>query len=312
MIRKIRTATPEEWRALRKGYIGGSDAAAVVGMSRFTSPWSLWAEKTGAVADFEGNLATETGTYLEAFVAGKFETETGKRVRRCNFSLVNDKYPWAIANIDREVIGEDAGLEIKTTSELNMRRFKAGEYPEQYYAQCVHYMAVTGKARWYLAVLIGNREFRTFTIERDEDEINALMDAEKAFWTGYVETNTPPPADGSTATTEALTAVYDTGEDGLQVDITGLEEVLRNYQELTDSIKQMEAAKDECANKIKAALGEATEGISAAWRVSWTNGVRKTFDKALLAKEHPEINLTPYYKVSNTRTFRVKEKEKEK
>ena len=309
MIKKIKTASDEEWRELRRGYIGGSDAAAVVGLSPFTSPWSLWAEKTGAVPGFGGNLATEVGTYLEAFVAHKFEEETGKSVRRRNFSMINDQYPWAIANIDREVVGEDAGLEIKTTSELSMKRFKNGEYPEQYYCQCVHYMAVTGKARWYLAVLIGNRDFRIFLIERDEEEIQALMDAEKAFWNGYVLTNTPPPADGTTATTNAMAAMYSQGDEAIQVDITGLEEVLRNYQELTASIKQMEEAKDECANTIKAALGEATEGISSGYRVTWSNGTRKSLDSKKLAADHPELNLSAYYKVSNTRTFRVKEKE---
>lgn len=309
MIQKIKTASDAEWKALRKKYIGGSDAAAVVGLNRFTSPWSLWAEKTGAVEDFEGNLATEVGTYLEAFVAHKFEEETGKKVKRCNFSLINDQYPWAIANIDREVVGEDAGLEIKTTSELSMKRFKNGEYPEQYYCQCVHYMAVTGKARWYLAVLIGNRDFRTFLIERDEAEIQALMDAEKAFWNGYVLTNTPPPADGTTATTNAMAAMYSQGDEEIQVDITGLEEVLRNYQELTDSIKQMEEAKEACANTIKAALGEATEGVSSGYRVTWANGTRKTLDSKKLAADHPELNLSAYYRINNTRTFRVKVKE---
>lgn len=309
MIKRIKTASREEWKALRKGYIGGSDAAAVVGLNRFTSPWSLWAEKVGEATEFEGNLATEVGTYLEEFVAKKFESESGKSVRRCNFSLVNDQYPWAIANIDREVVGEDAGLEIKTTSELNMKRFKNGEYPEQYYAQCVHYMAVTGKARWYLAVLIGNRDFRIFLIERDEDEIRALMDAEKAFWNGYVLTNTPPPADGTRATTEAMASMYSQGDEEIQVDITGLEEVLRNYQELSDSIKQMEEAKEACANTIKAALGEATEGVSSGYRVTWSNGTRKSLDSKKLAADHPELNLSAYYKISNTRTFRVKVKE---
>lgn len=309
MIKRIKTASREEWKALRKGYIGGSDAAAVVGLNRFTSPWSLWAEKVGETTEFDGNLATEVGTYLEEFVAKKFESESGKSVRRCNFSLVNDQYPWAIANIDREVVGEDAGLEIKTTSELNMKRFKNGEYPEQYYAQCVHYMAVTGKARWYLAVLIGNRDFRIFLIERDEDEIRALMDAEKAFWNGYVLTNTPPPADGTRATTEAMASMYSQGDEEIQVDITGLEEVLRNYQELSDSIKQMEEAKEACANTIKAALGEATEGVSSGYRVTWSNGTRKSLDSKKLAADHPELNLSAYYKISNTRTFRVKVKE---
>lgn len=181
-ITRVKTANREEWRKLRSGYIGGSDAAAVVGLNPYASAYSLWAEKTGRTAGFAGNLATEVGTYLEEFVAKKFERATGKKVRRCNQSILNSLYPWAIANIDREIVGEDAGLEIKTTDSLNLKKFSGGEYPANYYVQCVHYLAVTGKARWYLAVLIGNREFRHFTIERDEGEIAALMAAEDDFW----------------------------------------------------------------------------------------------------------------------------------
>lgn len=181
-ITKVKTESHEEWLELRSHYIGGSDAAAVVGLNAFSSPYSLWAEKTGKIPGFSGNLATEVGTYLEEFVAQKFAAETGKKVRKVNQSFLNTDYPWAIANIDREIVGEDAGLEIKTTSGMNLQRFKGGEYPANYYCQCVHYMAITGKKRWYLAVLIGNREFKTFTIERDDAEIAALMAAESDFW----------------------------------------------------------------------------------------------------------------------------------
>ena len=177
MISKQSTANHEEWLALRHKYIGGSDAAAVVGMNSYVSAYSLWAEKTCRIPGFEGNLATEVGAYLEEFVAQKFAQVTGKRVRKSNQSWFNDQYPWAIANIDREIVGEDAGLEIKTTSELCMGKFKGGEFPSNYYVQCMHYLAVTGKSKWYLAVLIGNRDFVWFTIDRDEDEIKALLDA---------------------------------------------------------------------------------------------------------------------------------------
>ena len=158
MITKQSTSSHEEWLALRHKYIGGSDAAAVVGLNSYMSAYSLWAEKTGRLPGFEGNLATQVGTYLEDFVAQKFAEVTGKKVRKSNQSWFNDQYPWAIANIDREIVGEDAGLEIKTTSELNIKRFKGGDFPANYYVQCMHYMAVTGKQTWYLAVLIGNRE----------------------------------------------------------------------------------------------------------------------------------------------------------
>lgn len=308
MVTRIKTETWDEWRKLRKGYIGGSDAAAVIGLNPFCSAWSLWAEKIGAVPEFDGNLATEVGTYLEDFVARKFEAETGKSVRRCNLSLVNDKYPWAIANVDRLVIGEDAGLEIKTTSELNTRRFNNGEYPAQYYAQCVHYLAVTGKERWYLAVLIGNREFKIFTIERDEDEIKALMDAEAEFWYGFVMTQTPPEADGSGPTTEAIKQVFPAAEEGEEADLSAAEDFIRNYLDLGEQIKAIEQERERQANLIKAALGSAELGMTARYKVSWKNSSRNSFNTKLFQKENPDIDLSGYYKTSSYRTFKVAER----
>ena len=304
-ITKVKTASREEWLKLRSHYIGGSDAAAVVGLNPFSSPYALWAEKTGQMPGFSGNLATEVGTYLEEFVAQKFAAETGKKVRKCNQSFLNSAYPWAIANIDREIVGEDAGLEIKSTSELNMKKFKGGEYPANYYCQCVHYMAMTGKQRWYLAVLIGNRDFRWFTIERDEAEIAALMGAEADLWE-LVKNHTPPVADGSRATTDAIKTIYaESSED--TVDLTLKLPALLQYIDLGKQIAELETMRDEAANKIKAFMGEAGGGECDGYRVSWKSSTRRTFDSKKFAKENPGLDLTGYYKETSARTFRVTE-----
>lgn len=304
-ITKVKTASREEWLKLRSHYIGGSDAAAVVGLNPFSSPYALWAEKTGQMPGFSGNLATEVGTYLEEFVAQKFAAETGKKVRKCNQSFLNSAYPWAIANIDREIVGEDAGLEIKSTSELNMKKFKGGEYPANYYCQCVHYMAMTGKQRWYLAVLIGNRDFRWFTIERDEAEIAALMGAEADLW-ALVKNHTPPVADGSRATTDAIKTIYaESSED--TVDLTLKLPALLQYIDLGKQIAELETMRDEAANKIKSFMGEAGGGECDGFRVSWKSSTRRTFDSKKFAKENPGLDLTGYYKETSARTFRVTE-----
>ena len=304
-ITKVKTANHEEWKALRSNYIGGSDAAAVVGLNPFSSRYSLWAEKTGRIPGFEGNLATEVGTYMEEFVAKKFEAETGKKVRRDNQSFLNSDYPWAIANIDRDIVGEDAGLEIKTTSELNLKKFKGGEYPSNYYAQMVHYMAITGKKRWYLAVLIGNREFKWFTLERDEDEIAALMEAEKDFWR-LVETDTPPEADGMEATSEAINTIYPESN-GSSVDLYIYRAELARYLHLGQQIKELEAYKEEAANIIKAFMGEAERGECDGFKASWKSQTRRTFDRKAFMADHPEMDFSGYYKESSTRVFRVTE-----
>ena len=276
MISKQATANHEEWLALRHKYIGGSDAAAVVGLNSWVSPYSLWAEKTGRLPGFEGNLATEVGTYMEDFVAQKFAEVTGKRVRKCNLSWFNDEYPWAIANIDREIVGEDALLEIKTTSELNMKKFKGGEYPANYYCQCMHYLAVTGKSRWYLAVLIGNREFKWFTIERDEDEIKALMDAERTFKM-LIDNDTPPDADGSSSTADTLSALYPNSMD-TAIGIGFYEKDLDNYFRLKAQVDELDKQIDAIANRIKVHLGECERGEGEKYKVSWKTQYKKTFD----------------------------------
>ena len=305
MISKQATANHEEWKALRHQYIGGSDAAAVVGLNAWVSPYALWAEKTGKLPGFDGNLATEVGTYLEEFVAQKFADVTGKKVRRSNQSWFNDQYPWAIANIDREIVGEDAGLEIKTTSEMNMQKFKGGEYPANYYVQCMHYLAVTGKQRWYLAVLIGNRDFKWFTIERDEDEIQALMEAEKTF-KHLVDTDTPPMADGTSSTTSTLVTLYPESMDEC-IGIGSFERDLDNYFRLKEQIKSIEMTIDGIENRIKAHLGECARGEGEKYKVSWKTQTRSTFDSKKFIADHPDVDVSKYYKKSSSRPFKVTE-----
>lgn len=308
MLKRIRTKSHEEWLALRHKYIGGSDAASVIGLNPFMSRYALWAEKTGRMPPFEGNLATDVGTYLEEFIAKRFEKETGKKVRRENASIVNDAYPFAIANVDRVIVGEDAGLEIKSTSSLALSKFKNGEYPARFYCQCVHYLAVTGKKRWYLAVLIGNTEFKVFTIERDEAEIAELMEAERAFWTDHVLADIPPEIDSQESTSKALVQVFPTADEDTEIDLSSLEDDIEDLFEIKKQIKTLDGLKTKIENKIKAEMKDSSRGTSAMAFFSWTNSERRSFDADKFKSSYPNINLDQFYKVSQSRTFRVKER----
>lgn len=298
----------EEWLEHRRHSIGGSDAAAIIGLNLWSSPFYVWAEKLGKIPPKEDTEAMRLGRDLEDYVAKRFTEKTGKKVRRENNIIVNPTYPFAHANVDRMIIGEDAGLECKTTSALNLKRFKNGEYPEHYYVQCVHYMAVTGCKRWYLGVLVLGEGFYDFVIERDDDEIKALMGSEREFW-GFVERKTPPPTDGLKSTTEAISVLYPE-DNGNAVNLMAYELDLTQYMNLTASIKHLEKCRDEAANKIKAFLGESARGETDRFRVSWTSASKSTFDHKRFAKEHPEIDLSGYYKTSAYRTFKVSENSK--
>jgi putative phage-type endonuclease len=296
----------DEWLEHRSKTIGGSDASAILGMNSYSSPYSVWAEKTGKLPPKDDNEAMRIGRDLEAYVAQRFTEATGKKVRRENNILVNPKYPYAHANVDRMIVGEDAGLECKTTSSLNITKYKNGEFPDNYYAQCVHYMMVTGCKRWYLGVLVLGKGFFHFVIERDEEEIKALAKSEEAFWE-YVKTNTPPAADGADATTKAISTIFPNSNTET-VNLFGYEDSLRQYIALGKQIKELKTLQDEVANKVKSYMNEAGKGESDGFKVSWTTAEKSTFDHKRFAQEHPDVDLTAYYNHSSYRTFKVTER----
>ena len=306
-LKKISTVgmSREDWLEHRRNSIGGSDAAAVVGLNKYASPYSLWADKRGLLPEKEDSEPMRLGRDLEEYVAQRFTEATGKRVRRENNIITNPSFPFAHANVDRLVIGEDAGLECKTASAMNLKRFRGGEYPANYYVQCVHYMMVTGAARWYLAVLVLGVGFYWFCIERDEDEIEALRASESAFWE-YVKTNTPPPVDGDTATSEAVATVLGGSSPGVSCDVTAYQNDLDLYFEKKAEMDRIKKEKDEIENRLKVYMDDAESGESERYFISYAEQSRRTFDVNRFAGDHPDLDLTDYYKTTVTRQFRAK------
>lgn len=190
------------------------------------------------------------GRDLEDYVARRFTEATGKKVRRKNEILKSAEYPFMLANVDRLVVGENAGLECKTTSVLNLKRFKNGEYPAEYYCQCFHYMAVTGFRKWYLAVLVLGAEFRYYEIEWDDEEVNNLIFAEKDFWGNHVQKQIPPVPDGSKSAGAAIKSIYPHGEEDNVADLSNYNTDLEKYASLDAQIKASEKEKDAVKQKI--------------------------------------------------------------
>lgn len=306
MIKKIPYKDKTDWLNKRRTLgIGGSEAAAVAGMSRYQGPYSVWLEKTGRAQGFDGNLTTEVGSYLEDFVAKLFERETGKKVRRENFILTNDKYPFAFADIDRKVIGEDAILECKTTNNLeNMRKFKQGEYPAEWYCQLTQYLAITGAERAYLAVLIGCREFRIFTLERSEDEIEAMMRIEKRFWEHVADVTPPEPvAADSKAVDDEMKNMATTDE---VIDLSPEIWLLNEYAGAKAQAKALDAKLEELKARICVVMGEHETGTASGYNVSYKAVASSRFDVNSFKKDHPEMDLKRWYKDSVSRRFEFK------
>ncbi len=314
MITRISTKCMDrgEWCELRRGTIGGSDAATVIGLNPYASPYSLWAEKTGRVPEKEDNEAMRIGRDLEEYVAQRFCEASGKKVRRDNHTYFNAKYPWAHANIDRVLIGEDAGLECKTTTPMNWSKFTDEEFPKNYYVQAMHYMAVTGKSRWYIACLVLGVGFKWYCVERNEDEIHTLMIEEQSFHK-YVTDNIEPPVDDADATGKALDTLYNapTVDEARIVGLEEYEDTIKGYMLMQAEISRLETIATGMKNTIKSVMKSDERGESLNYKVSWRGQCKNTFDIKRFAKDHPEINLTKYYKESQYRVFTITEKRDE-
>lgn len=304
-VKKVRFEGRDDWLEKRRHSIGGSDAAAIMGLNPYNGAYALWAEKTGRIQpkDLSQVEAVRLGVDLEDYVAHRFMEKTGKKVRRENSLLYNEDIPFAHATVDRIVVGESTGLECKTTSALNMKRFRGGEYPATYYCQCQHYMMVTGLPKWHLAVLVLGREFLTFEIERDEEDIAALRRAEEAFW-NCVENDEAPPTGGTEADSEAIAQMYPVAEGG-SIELFGRERMIEDYIALGEQKKEIERQQDAIKQQICADLGAAELGYAGSYKVSWKNQTRQTIDKKRLFADFPAAAGEAYVKTSCSRVFRI-------
>lgn len=308
MARKIadtKKMTREEWLSLRKSSIGGSDAAATVSMNPYSSLITLYADKKGMSKEKETTEAMRLGTDLEGYVAERFMEKTGKKVRNDFFMYADDEYDFLTANIDRRIVGENAGLECKTMNSFNGYNLEDGEIPSHYYCQCQHYMMVLGLDRMYLAILVFQKGVYDFTIERDEDFIRSLRAAEIDFWQNYVLTNTIPAPDGSDASLDTLKELYPEGEKGTEIAIFGLDELIRDYRALKATADEYKDRAERIKATICAKLGDNEVGVDDEYGCSWKNQSKTSIDTKRLKAEMPDI-YAKYSTVSNYRVFRTR------
>ncbi|SEL11831.1 putative phage-type endonuclease [Atopomonas hussainii] len=265
----------EDWLAIRKQGIGSSDAAAAVGLNPYKSQLELWLEKTGRDADLpkadpqDEQSPLYWGTVLEPVVAWHYSKRIGHKVRRVNAVLQHPdpELPWMLANLDREVIGTDDVqiLECKTAG-INGARLWQDGVPEYVQLQVMHQLAVTGKQAADVAVLLGGQTLEVHRIERDEQMIARLIELERQFW-HYVETDTPPPVDGSTSSDAALRCLYPE-DNGQALDLSQNAGLTAAYVELK-ALRQIIADKQQREAELKQVLQQA---MGDASRANFTHG----------------------------------------
>lgn len=315
--------TRNEFLMRRRNGIGGSDIAAIVGLSKFATPYDVWLSKRGEAAEEEGDKPwLYWGSILEDVVAKEYALRTGAKVQRVNAQLIHPEHTFAMANIDRAVVNPDIRgnvrwidgrlttdriLECKTANGFAASVWGADgteEVPENYLCQVQWYMGITGARYADLAVLIGGSDYRSYTIEAHPELFADLLTEAEAFWKLVEEGIAPDPqtvADAQArwphhlkskshmATAAAARAVDDLAE---------VKEQMAELKRREDELKLVIMADMQDA-EILTDMGEPI----ATWKAQTADRI----DTKALRKDHPEIAAL-YSTESTTRVLRLKSK----
>lgn len=308
---KILTSTEnmpyEEWLEYRRKGIGGSDASVVCGINRYKSPVELWLEKTGQLPYSEAGEAAYWGTQLEALVRKEFTKRTGITVNTVNQILQHEDFPFMLANLDGTCQHPDYGsciFEAKTASAYKVSEWE-DKIPDEYMLQIQHYMAVTGYAGAYIAVLIGGNTFRWKFIERDEEIISMLIELEKDFWE-HVQNKLPPPLDGSEAYAKFLAERFPDSIPKSKIELPeAAEKLIAEYNSACQKLEEVTEQKQKAENLLKEMLGENEVGTSGNSVITWKSMSQERLDSKTLKAEHPKLYARYANKISYRR-FSVK------
>lgn len=292
----------------RMKYIGGSDIAAVLGQSRWKTPYRLWAEKTGKiiVPDLSSNEAVEMGNRLEQLVADIFSEKTEKTVRRAPKMYRHSEYPFLVANIDRLIVGGDELLECKTCSAYKLEEWE-NKIPKEYLLQVMWYLGITGRKRGWIACLIGGQKFDYKPIDFDQELFDLMIEKALKFW-DMVQNDVPPvilPEDDTT-----LAELYPEHTEDL-IEIQEMNDRIAYLQEIKMHIEEMTKEKREIETELKTLIKDKAGVLTDRYKITWKSQISRRIDSEALKAECPDI-AQKYLKESTSRVLRInKRKEKE-
>lgn len=275
-----------QWLEERRKGVGGSDVAAILGLSKWQTPLSVYNSKIGDELIDEDNASMEWGRRLEPVIRQKYCDTVGMTVTVPDQLIRSKEHPFMIANVDG--IREDGRIvEIKTArSAADWGDEGTDQIPEYYLTQVQHYMTVTGADSCDVAVLIGASDFRIYTVKSDPELAAMLIEEESKFWQ-MVENKTPPAPRSLDEMKVAFPTSTDTAVEA-NAEINGALEELRNVLE---EQKKIEGTAKELTAKIQGYMGTAERLTFAGdTLVTWkSTKPRVTFDSAALKKAMPDV-----------------------
>lgn len=287
--------------------IGGSEAAAVCGVSDYVSPLTIYLEKRGELPPRKVETeAVEWGIRLENEVAKKFIDETGFTIiPKQNAIAVSDEYPFMHGSFDR-IIKDDNGfaiLEIKTTSGYNTKAWADDNIPLSVLVQLHHYLIISSYRTGYVAVLIGGQHYRSQKIPRDEDLCRMIIEKEEDLIKRIKEGN-PPPAtelDG-----EILKNLYPIEDNEIKLP-NRIDDLILEIKTLEENIKNNKKQVDKLKNQIKQAMENHAIGYTNRYSMKIKDVITKRFDyKTFRSKGYNDL-YNQFLKETISRRLIIKE-----
>ena len=298
--------TPEQLARRSQG-LGGSDAAAVLGVSPWRTPLDVYLDKTGQAGPVEPTPAMEWGNRLEDAVADAAAERLGVRLRRRHKTLARREHPWMLAHLDREVIGQPAIVEIKTAGFRDDDWGEEGtdQVPRAYVAQAAHYMAVRDRGLVHLAVLfLADRRLCLYRIGRDPELEQVLVEAERRFWHDHVLARVPPEP----ATLADVRKRWPRDEGGCAVATDGIERAVERLRDVRDRQKALEAERADLEKGIQRHMEACAELVGQDGRTlaTWRSQTARRLDAKALEAAHPEL-AAQFRRETHPRAFRLKQ-----
>lgn len=281
------TANTDEWLRLRKGFVGASEVACILGLSRYSTPLGIYNDKLNPNVHDDMTEWQEWGHRLEDAIATWVADAQGLVVLPSPGLLQSVTYPWLGATPDR-VTENGEPVELKTSD-----RFMADDWvdgvPDHYRVQVLVQMIVLGARRGYLAVLHGGNRPEFFTIDWDQVVVDQIISITRDFWQNHVMAKIAPEP----TTSEELGLVF--GDTGATLE--GDERLLMAWwldgQERS-AYKAAEAQIDAVKAAYKELLHTTDKSILAYQGKALYTWKRPkpavSFDMTLFKQEHPDLH----------------------
>lgn len=204
----------EEWLGNRSKGLGGTDMAAILGISPWASPLDVYLDKLGLSEPREQTSRMRLGQLMEAVVAQLYTEQTGIELQEVGF-VVSHEASFMCGSPDRIATDWSRGVEIKAYLFNHDEWGEPGtdQVPRYVVVQCAWYMMLMNVDVWDVAALLGS-DTRLYTIKRDR-AFEAFLKAKACeFWNDNI-INRVPPEPNKASDSKLMQSIFPSHDEGM-------------------------------------------------------------------------------------------------